>query len=296
MGAVKKESGLAGEIARQPELWIEAGRLAESVPLPWHGEHVAIVGCGSSGYVARCAAALREASGAGETDSYVPGDFPVGRAYDAVIAISRSGTTTEVVSLLDSLPPGLDSYALTIVPGSPVGKAAKKAVVLDFVKEESVVQTGSATSVVALFRVLAGHDIEAAALVARRAHAMGAPVCVDLVERHVFLGSSWYFGLAEEAALKLREAAGAWAEAYPDAEYLHGPRSASDTATMCWAVGPVSESVLAAAAGAGNVVVPSLGDPMADLVRAQLAAVHIAAGRGRDPANPPWLSYSVILD
>ena len=40
---------------------------------------------------------LREAAGLGETDAFPASEFPTGRAYDALLAVSRSGTTTEVL-------------------------------------------------------------------------------------------------------------------------------------------------------------------------------------------------------
>src|SRR3712207_7559300 len=43
--------------------------------------------------------------------------------------------------------------------------------------------------------------------------------------RSTFLGRGWTIGLANEAALKLRESAQAWTESYPAMEYRHGPIS-----------------------------------------------------------------------
>ena len=45
------------------------------------------------------------------------------------------------------------------------------------------------------------------------------------VEQVSFLGRGWTVGLANEAALKLRESVQFWAEAYPAMEYRHGPIS-----------------------------------------------------------------------
>ena len=63
--------------------------------LPQPGDRVAVVGCGTSFYMARAVAALREAHGGGETDAFPASEFPIGRSYDRIVAISRSGTTTE---------------------------------------------------------------------------------------------------------------------------------------------------------------------------------------------------------
>jgi hypothetical protein len=49
------------------------------------------------------------------------------------------------------------------------------------------------------------------------------PAGVLEAEQFTFLGRGWAYGIAQEAALKMREAAGAWTEAYPVMEYRHGP-------------------------------------------------------------------------
>src|SRR6185312_15032069 len=53
----------------------------------------------------------------------------------------------------------------------------------------------------------------------------------------------WTNGLASEAALKLREAAQAWAEAYPAMEYRHGPISLGDPDTAVIAIGPIDATL-----------------------------------------------------
>ena len=81
------------------------------------------------------------------------------RHYDLVVAISRSGTTTEVVRALDALPAGTPSLAISAVPDTPVVQAAADAVLLEFADESSIVQTRFATTVLALLRADLGHDV-----------------------------------------------------------------------------------------------------------------------------------------
>src|SRR5918997_2413277 len=93
-----------GEIASQPDCWRRAADLASrSEGLPRAGERVAVVGCGTSWFMAMAYAALRERAGHGETDAFQASEFPAARRYDRVVAITRSGTTTEVVDLLHRL-------------------------------------------------------------------------------------------------------------------------------------------------------------------------------------------------
>ena len=88
-------SHLAAEIATQPDDWAAVlGRATEAAAvLPGRDEDVAVVGCGTSFYMAQAYAALREAAEQGRTEAHAASEFPLGRTYDRVVAISRSGTT-----------------------------------------------------------------------------------------------------------------------------------------------------------------------------------------------------------
>src|SRR3954454_20742104 len=89
MGAmVPPVSAVRREIQRQPDAWTRAlGLLADVGPaLPQPGERVAVLGCGTSWFMAGAYAALREDSGAGETDAFAASQFPESRSYDRVVA------------------------------------------------------------------------------------------------------------------------------------------------------------------------------------------------------------------
>ena len=83
------------EIRLQPEAWSRAASLADSLAprLPQNGERVAVIGCGTSWFMAEAYAMLREESGQGETDFFTATHFPSHRTYDRLLAITRSGTT-----------------------------------------------------------------------------------------------------------------------------------------------------------------------------------------------------------
>lgn len=286
------------EIASQPDCWTQAAALAPQVAtaLPRSGERVAVTGCGTSAYMARSYAALREAAGHGETDAFAASEFPLSRRYDRVVVICRSGTTTEALTLLDQLPDGVPTVTVTAVPGSPVVAAATDAVVLGFADEQSVVQTRFATSTIALLRAHLGADLATAVADAHRALADPLPEVVTAAEQFSFLGRGWTVGLAEEAALKLREAAGAWTEAYPAMEYRHGPISITAPGRVAWMFGAPPTGLADDVARTGGAFVTSDLDPLADLVRAQRLAVRLATDRNLDPDQPRHLSRSVILN
>jgi fructoselysine-6-P-deglycase FrlB-like protein len=290
-------SETAQEIATQPELWRRAAELLPRVSgaLPAPGARVAFIGCGTSFYMGQAAAVARERALLGESDAFVASEMPPARRYDMVIAISRSGTTTEVVRALSSLPPGTRSVAICAVSSTPVVGAAGETLLLDFADERSVVQTRFATTALALVRGHLGHDVEAAAADAERALALPLPVDPSEFEQFVFLGTGWTVGLANEAALKFREAAGAWAESYPAMEYRHGPVSVAGPRTAVWSFGSMPVDLVADIRATGATVVEGALDPMADLVIAQRAAVTLAEARGLDPDRPRHLTRSVVL-
>jgi len=116
------------EIASQPACWAAAVEQAASSLLPSDGERVAVVGCGTSWFVAQAYAALREAAGRGETDAFAASETPADRGYARIVAITRSGTTTEVLGLLDRVRGRVPTLAITADDGH--GGAVTKTVAL----------------------------------------------------------------------------------------------------------------------------------------------------------------------
>ncbi|MCC3777515.1 SIS domain-containing protein [Streptomyces sp. UNOB3_S3] len=287
------------ELVTQPESWRRAARAASGATgLPVPGERVAVTGCGTSWFMAQAYAALREAAGQGETDAFAASEFPRGRTYDRVVAITRSGTTTEVLRLLEASG-DTPTLAITGDPKTPVMDAATDTAVLDWADEESVVQTRFATTALAFLR--AGLSPSGAAAITEAAdeaeRALSAPLPSALLaaEQWTFLGQGWRYGLAQEAALKMREAAGAWTEAYPAMEYRHGPVAIAGPGRVVWSFGPLPDGLAADVAATGATLVADGSDPMADLVRAQRLAVAVAESRGLDPDAPRHLTRSVVL-
>ncbi|MFG3699742.1 SIS domain-containing protein [Micromonospora sp. NPDC047620] len=302
------------EIASQPDCWREAARVAATAAdhLPRHGERVAVVGCGTSWFMAMAYAARREQAGQGETDAFQASEFPAGRRYDRLVAITRSGTTTEVTELLAALRGRVPTTVLVGDPASPAASLADAAVPMPFADERSVVQTRFATTALALLRAHLGDNITALSADAEVAVRAPLPIEPSRIEQATFLGRGWTVGLAQEAALKCREAATFWAEAYPAMDYRHGPISIAAPGRLVWAFGELPDGLPEDVAATGAAFVHSrthgcrtvLGswaagrtpvDPMADLILAQRFAVALATSRGLDPDAPRHLSRSVVL-
>jgi fructoselysine-6-P-deglycase FrlB-like protein len=285
------------EIASQPDCWRHAVALAPAVAelLPRPGERVAVTGCGTSWFIGQSYATLRERAGLGETDAFCASEWPSGRRYDRVLALTRSGTTTEVLDLLAALRGSVPTVAITADPATPVMELADNVVVLDFADERSVVQTRFATSQLALLRTHLGENLDAAIGDARRALTEHLSAELVAADQFTFLGRGWTVGLAAEAALKMREAATAWTESYPAMEYRHGPISITGPGRVTWMFGELPPGMAEQINATGGTVVTSPLDPMADLIRAQRLAVAIATAKGNDPDQPRNLTRSVIL-
>jgi fructoselysine-6-P-deglycase FrlB-like protein len=290
-------SAIEHEIASQPAVWRRAAALAPSLAsrLPPTGARLAVIGCGTSLYMAQAFATARETAGAGETDAFPASEFPAQRRYDAVLAISRSGTTTEVVRALAMLPESLPTYAIVGSDGTPVATTAGQTVVLDFADEVSVVQTRFATT--ALVLLLAGVGIKTAMATSEAELALrdDLPEGAETAGSFVFLGRGWTVGLANEAALKLREAALVPAESYSALEYRHGPIALADRQTFVWPLGDRDDDLVADIRATGAAVVETNRHPLADLVLIHRVALAIARARGLDPDHPRNLTRSVVL-
>lgn len=287
---------VAEEINSQPDLWRRAATQAAEVTgaLPRPGERVAVVGCGTSWFMAMAYAALREAAGQGETDAFAGSEFPVDRPYDRIIAITRSGTTTEVLDILRKV--GDRSTVLVGDVDTPAVTLARDVIALPWADERSVVQTRFATSALTLLRASLGEDLAKAADDAQRALDLPLPLDPATIEQVTFVGRGWTNGLAQEAALKCREAATFWTEAYPAMDFRHGPISISTTGRAVWAFGEVPPGLRedVEATGATFVHDPAI-DPVAHLVVAQRFAVALAEHKGLNPDTPRHLTRSVVL-
>jgi fructoselysine-6-P-deglycase FrlB-like protein len=290
---------MEAELRSQPQTWATAAGLREEqAQLPREGERIAVVGCGTSWFMAQSYAVLRERAGHGVTDAFAASEAFVDRDYDAIVAITRSGTTTEVLELLDGLRAGGNrARTVGIVgdPETPLVDLVDTAIRLPFADEQSVVQTRFATTALALVRASLGQDLAPA--IDQAAAVLDEELDDELVaaEQYAFLGAGWTVGLAHEAALKMREASQSWTESYPAKEYRHGPISIAAPGRVTWMLGESPAGLAGDLAVTGARFEDRAIDGMADLVRAQRVALARARRAGLDPDSPRNLTRSVIL-
>ncbi|MBC7278967.1 sugar isomerase [Nocardioides sp.] len=298
MTASAPTTHLAAEIATQPANWMAARSAAErhAQALPQPGEKVAVIGCGTSLYMAQAYAALREEQGDGITDAWTPTEARLDRGYHRVLAITRSGTTTEVVDLLANVRGRIPATVISSSPGTPALELAEP-ILTPEVDERSVVQTRFATATLAMLRWHLGHDLSEAAEQAQQIietdeSALGPALTAEQI---TFVGRGWTNGVAQEAALKLRESAQLWTESYPMMEYRHGPLSISAPGRAVWAFGDLVPGFADDVAVTGADLVHHEIDPLAELVRVHLLCVARARRAGLDPDAPRNLTRSIIL-
>jgi fructoselysine-6-P-deglycase FrlB-like protein len=282
------------EIRSQPALWRQVS--AEPVPdaLTDRGRRMLVIGCGTSAFMAMSYAVLRERAGFGETDWAYGSEVPRGRRYDTLLALTRSGTTTEIVDAVQTLE-SQRTVMLTAVPGGPLTSVVDHTVVLDFADEQSIVQTRFPTTAMTWLRRGLGHDPAPAIADCEVALAEPLPVDPSGYEHFVFLGTGWTVGLAHEGALKMRESAQAWAESYPAMDYRHGPIAVAGSRSLVWIFGAPPPGLVDEVQSTGATVQTSTRDPLAQLVQVQRLAVAAAEARGLDPDHPRALTRSVVL-
>jgi len=285
------------EIASQPEVWRRAladpASVAAALPPP--KAKALLIGCGTSAFVAQAAAWLREQAGQGETDWAYASELPPDRGYEHVVAITRSGTTTEVLQALAGPASEARRVVVTAVATPEVRAVCDHLVDLSYADEQSVVQTRFPTALLVVWRAVLGDDLAPALRDLEQVLADPLPVTAGDYAHFVYLGRGWTVGLAHEAALKMRECAQAWSESMPALDYRHGPIAAAGPGSLVVSLGGVGDDLLDDVRATGATVLDPQLDPLARLVVCQRLAVELAGARGLDPDTPRNLSRSVIL-
>ncbi|BCW51428.1 SIS domain-containing protein [Arthrobacter sp. StoSoilB13] len=290
------------ELVSQPDVWQRAiDQAGAEKLLPADGQRIAVIGCGTSWFMAQSYAAARESAGKGVTDAFAASEAflnsnSADRQYDAVVAITRSGTTTEVLEILTGLKGIVPTVAIIGDTASPIVHLADTVIGLPYADERSVVQTRFATSALVYLLASLGIDLKQAIEDAR--DAVTGPVPQELLdaEQFTFLGTGWTVGLAHEAGLKMREAVQGWTESYPAMEYRHGPISIAAPGRVTWLFGAQPEGLDKDMAATGALYIHTDKHPLAELARVHKVTLERARVRGLNPDLPRNLTRSVILD
>lgn len=297
--------GMLEEIRDSHKGWAQAVALAQGADWPWEG--ALFLGSGSSYYLGRTAAWLARRAGFGASA------LPSGEvllhpealgSFRSVVGVSRSGRTTELLEAVRAL--GLPGFLVTTHPNPEAVGLFQQVVVLSEAQEEAIVQTRSFSSALVFFlaRFLGKGAVEdLPELFLQRRDALWQEASSwPRAARYFILGTGAAWGLAQEAALKLKETALVQAEAFHTLEFRHGPMSLVDEDAAVFLLleeggrleGAVGEEMARLGAKVREVpyTLPTL--PLA-LVPFQFLAYQLALEGGRDPERPRHLSYAVQL-
>lgn len=255
------------EILSQARVWeqayqvVEAERDAlEALRRSGPNRQVFFTGCGSTYYLALAAAAHlrsiahRRAEGVPASELWLDGESYL-RPDDLLIAVSRSGTTTETLRAVEVYHSATQHSPVTIGchPESPLSRSGEINLVIPEGGEESMAQTrsfaGMLVAAVGLNTRFAQRDDLTASLA--RLPSIGARVLNSAkvlgkewggrleFDRTYFLGSGVRYGLACEASLKMKEMSLSHSEPFHFMEFRHGPKAMVTDSTLV--VGLVSE-------------------------------------------------------
>jgi glucosamine--fructose-6-phosphate aminotransferase (isomerizing) len=334
------------EIVSQPKAWgqaLEAAsnlggeleRLWQDIPLP----SVVFSGCGSTYYLSVALAALFQdltgqgarAVPAGELFMY-PGTAYQKAASHILVAISRSGTTSETIAAVKRFREASRGRVVVITnyEKTPLAEMGDVVIAIPAGKEQSVAQTRSFASMyvagVVMAVYLAGRNdllksmaglpavgtqiLEASQSLAR---SIGENLSLD---RFYFLGSGPRYGLACETNLKMKEMTLTHSEPFHFMEFRHGPMSM--VAPSAAVIGMRSEAqweheqavlddmralgaqvILLAESQADIVFNSGLPEPVRNVLYLpplQLMAFYRSIAKGLNPDRPQNLSAVVKLD
>lgn len=162
-----------------------------------------------------------------------------------LIAISRSGETTETVKALEFFAHNYSgkTIGITCESGSALAQKATFPIVFPFAHEESVVMTQSFSTMLlgVIFLALALQKKEETLSFLPEYTAkkilQEEPTVKSLAEKlhfekFIFLGNGPYYGIAWEGSLKLKEMSLTSTETFHFLEFRHGPKSIVDGKTL----------------------------------------------------------------
>ena len=330
------------EIGEQPEVaarlvaegW-QAVRAVAATPAVREATHVVIAARGTSDHAAIYAQYVLGAKNRRVVTLAAPSItsvYGVAPRFDGavVIGISQSGASPDIVGVIEAArEQGRPTIAITNAPTSPLAAAAEHVLDLRAGSEDSVGASKTYTAellTVAMLSAALGDDRDAAAAVeavpAALGRALESTAAAEAAAKElagmrqaIVVGRGFEYATAREWALKLKELARVYAEAYSPADFAHGPVAALEPGAIVLAVAPSG-----ATAGAMREMLTGLRDnvgtdllvlsdlpalrslgrwsiplpsglpewlaPITSIVPAQRFAVALARARGLDPEQP----------
>ena len=327
------------EIKSQTEAWAQAIEIVPALSLPQAEDYQQVIftGCGSTYYLSLAAAALYQ-----ELTGCAARAVPAGELLlnsqtvltdqkTLLVAISRSGTTSETVKAVETFKAGKRGDVIVISNYDEIlSRLADVNLVIDKGQEESVAQTRSYASMFvaasAISARMAGREDLIPAMarlpelgnkLLRNYESFAKDIGENLdMDRFYFLGSGVRYGLACEVNLKMKEMTLTHSEAFHFLEFRHGPMSMVNEQAVI--VGLLSDTNRAHEAKVLSEmrslkgIVAGLGEREADVVFdsgipesvrgvlylpvLQLMAFYRSVAKGLNPDRPNNLTAVVKLE
>ncbi len=297
----------------------------ENIRLELDGR-VHLVAAGTSYHSALYAEALLRKRGI-DARAFVASEYPYwrGREPDYVIAVSQSGETEDVLSILRNLD-GPEVISVTNNPGSTIEEYSDIVIYTRAGPEVGVAATKTYIAQLTVFaHLFSDEDLSDLPKIVSSVIGAVEPTVREYAENVARASSVYFLGrgidviTAKEGALKLKEIAYVHAEAYPAGESKHGPIAlvhdgfpvlfTTHSDVLPEIEGNVQEMLARGAEayivsdGAVDLPVKSIPVPAtpADLfpivsvIPWQLLAYHAAVLRGNNPDRPRNLAKSVTV-
>lgn len=335
------------ELVSQPHVWarlidrLDAGTDLPALSLDSFDE-IVMIGSGTSYYLALAAADWVRRRHAIDVRAIPSCEVVLDKSHVAlasgrnrlVIAISRSGESSELILAIDALrTTGCTVLGISCVVDSTLMQKADLPFFIAEGYEDGLVMLRSFTSMLIALQYLFGSDADRAALrtlpaagqtlLDEQGDELRALTRLQPFDRFVYLASGPSYPIALEASLKAQEMSISTAEAYHSLEYRHGPKATADRNTLLTlftlsdpdmglslardmkalgvtliVVGPDADRYagIADMAIASNVGTDEGLSSAISLLPLQILGFETAIRRGKNPDAPENLSKVVILE
>ncbi len=278
---------------------------------------VKLVACGSSYYAAMMAAYFMNTQCGYDATAVYATEFVFTGHEDALVFISQSGETKDVIDSLKSVIENPKSWKSHLT-----GRHKKLPIYILQNKREStlsqycdycrtinigvglevgVAATKTFTATVLQLCAMAGMEIDLNTISSSLKNTKNIETVARIIKMYsnvLILGSEEFYPLALEAALKLKEVAYIHAEAMPADEIKHGPIALIDEDTISIVIGDVDNKIennVKQIESRGGKVIRFDGGLWETLAELQHLSCDVALLRGLNPDKPRNLAKTVTV-
>jgi len=278
---------------------------------------VKLVACGSSYYAAMMAAYFMNTQCGYDATAVYATEFVFTGHEDALVFISQSGETKDVIDALKSVIENSKSWKSHLTGRHqklPIcilqnKKESTLSQYCDYCKtidigvglEVGVAATKTFTATVLQLCAMTGMEIDLNRISLSLKNTKNIKTIARIIKMYsnvLILGSDEYYPIALEAALKLKEVAYIHAEAMPADEIKHGPIALIDEDTISIVIGDVDNKIennVKQIESRGGKVIRFDGGLWETLAELQHLSCEVALLRGLNPDKPRNLAKTVTV-